>query len=142
MVSTPSIRSRGINVCYDIPVSRTARFWEALKEGRLQTTRCKTCGKLYFPPVMDCGTCLSSQVEWVELNGEAEIVTFTHVVIRPATFLQSQPYTIAIGKLKEGLKVLAWMTGFKLSEMRVGMKVKLVPKLTDDGNPSYEFTPF
>ena len=90
---------------------------------------------------MDCGTCLSSQVEWVELNGEAEIVTFTHVVIRPATFLQSQPYTIAIGKLKEGLKILAWMTGFKLSEMRVGMKAKLVPKVTDDGNPSYEFTP-
>ena len=136
----PSIESREVRVRQEIPISRTLRFWEALKEGSLQTTRCKACGKLHFPPVSDCGSCLSSQVEWVELDGEAEIETFTHVVIRPTSFLQRRPYTVAVGRLKEGVKVLAWVTGFKLSEMKVGMKVKLVPKVGDDGNPTYEFT--
>jgi uncharacterized OB-fold protein len=64
------------------------------------------------------------------------------VVIRPTTFQQYKPYTVAIGKLKEGVKVLAWLTGFKLSEIKVGLKVKLVAKITDEGNPTYEFTPF
>jgi uncharacterized OB-fold protein len=40
------------------------------------------------------------------------------------------------------VKVLAWLTGFKLSEIKVGLKVKLVAKITDEGNPTYEFTPF
>ncbi|UCD96552.1 MAG: OB-fold domain-containing protein, partial [Candidatus Bathyarchaeota archaeon] len=92
-------------------------------------------------PVMDCNNCLSSQVVWVELNGEAEVETFTHIVIRPTSFQQHRPYTVAVGRMKEGVKVLAWMTGFKLSEVKIGMKVKLVPKVADDGNPTYEFTP-
>ena len=140
-MSMPAIKSKEVRVHQDIAISRTLRFWESLKEGRLVTTKCKACGKLHFPPVMDCNNCLSSQVAWVELNGEAEIETFTHVVIRPTSFLQHRPYTIAVGRMKEGVKVLAWMTGFKLSEMKVGMKVKLVPKVADDGTPTYEFTP-
>lgn len=63
-------------------------------------------------------------------------------MIRPSTFQQHKPYTVAIGKLKEDVKVLAWLTGFKLSEVKVGMKVELKPKVTDEGNPTYEFGPF
>ena len=55
-------------------------------------------------------------------------------------FRSYKPYTVAIGRLKEGVKVLAWLTGFKLSEVEVGMKAKLVAKTTPDGNPTYEFT--
>ncbi len=63
------------------------------------------------------------------------------MVIRPTSFQQRKPYTIAIGKLREGIKVLAWLTGFKLSEIKIGMKVKLVAKVTLEGNPTYEFVP-
>jgi uncharacterized OB-fold protein len=61
------------------------------------------------------------------------------VVVRPTTFQQNKPYTVAIGSLKEGVKVLAWLTGFKLSEVKVGMKAKLVARITPEGNPTYEF---
>jgi uncharacterized OB-fold protein len=142
MSSMPSIRSRRIEIVQDIPISKTLRFWEGLKNRKVYATKCKKCGKLYFPPNPDCSECLSSDLEWIELNNEAEIETFTHVVIRPTTFQQYKPYTVAIGKLKEGVKVLAWLTGFKLSEIKVGLKVKLVAKITDEGNPTYEFTPF
>jgi uncharacterized OB-fold protein len=80
-------------------------------------------------------------MEWVELSSEAEVETFTHVVIRPTSFSAFKPYTVAIGKLKEGVKVLAWLTGFKLSQIKVGMKVKLVAKISEDGNGTYEFVP-
>jgi uncharacterized OB-fold protein len=39
------------------------------------------------------------------------------------------------------VKVLAWLTGFKLSEVKVGMKAKLVAKVTAEGNATYEFVP-
>lgn len=141
MSSMPSIRSREIKISQEIPISKTLKFWEGLKEGKIYATRCTNCGRLYFPPNADCPNCLAANVEWVELSKEAEIETFTHVVIRPTTFQQNKPYTVAIGKLKEGVKVLAWLTGFKLSEIKVGMKVRLAAKTTQEGTLAYGFEP-
>ena len=140
MASMPSIKSKEIKIVQEIPISKTLKFWEELKQGKVLATKCTKCGKLYFPPSADCPDCLSSEMEWIELSNEAEIETFTHVVIRPTSFQQNRPYTVAIGRLK-GVKVLAWLTGFKLSEIKVGMKVKLVAKVTAEGNPTYEFIP-
>lgn len=139
MSSMPSIRSREIKVVQDMPIGKIVKFWEGLKEGKVYATKCKKCGKLYFPPAADCPECLTSDMEWVQLSDEAEIETFTYVVIRPTSFSQSKPYTVAIGRLKEGVRVLAWLKGFKLSETKVGLKVKLAAKITPEGNPTYEF---
>lgn len=136
----PSIKSREIKIFQEIPISKTLKFWEGLKQGKIYATKCTKCGKLYFPPVADCSECLSTEVNWVELSNEAEIETFTHIVVRPASFRQYKPYTVAIGKLKEGVKVLAWLTGFKMSEIKVGIKVKLTTRVTTEGNLIYEFT--
>jgi hypothetical protein len=141
MTSMRSIKSREVRIAPEVPVGRTLRFWEGLKEGKIYTTKCAKCGRLVFPPVADCSECLSSEVEWVELSGEAEIETFTHVVVRPTSFQQHKPYTAAIGKLKEGVKVLAWLSGFKMSEVRVGMKARLVARATTEGEPTYLFVP-
>jgi uncharacterized OB-fold protein len=135
----PSIKSREIKIVQEIPISKNLKFYEGLKEGKVYATKCKDCGKIYFPPNADCPECLSTGLDWVELSSDAEIETFTHVVVRPTTFQQNKPYTVAIGSLKEGVKVLAWLTGFKLTEVKVGMKAKLVARITPEGNPTYEF---
>ncbi|MBS7616709.1 Zn-ribbon domain-containing OB-fold protein [Candidatus Bathyarchaeota archaeon] len=140
MAAMPSIKSREMKIVQDIPISKTLQFWEGLKQGKVLATKCKKCETVYFPPAADCPKCLASDMEWIELSNEATIETFTHVVIRPTTFQQNKPYTVAIGRLKEGVRVLAWLTGFKLSEVKVGMKVKLVAKVSSEGNPTYEFT--
>jgi len=140
MSSMPTLRSREIKIVQEIPTSKTLKFYEGLKEGKVYATKCKDCEKVYFPPMVDCPECLTTGLDWVELSSDAEIETFTHVVIRPTTFQQYKPYTVAIGRLKEGVKVLAWLTGFKLSEVKVGMKAKLVAKVTPEGNATYEFT--
>ena len=139
--SMPSIKSKPITIVEEIPISKTLKFWEGLRQGKVYATKCLKCGKLYFPPSADCPDCLSSNMEWIELSGEAEIEAFTHVVIRPTSFCQHKPYTVAIGKLKDGVKVLAWLTGFKLSQIKVGMKVKLAAKVDAEGNATYEFVP-
>ncbi|RLI43407.1 hypothetical protein DRO69_09295 [Candidatus Bathyarchaeota archaeon] len=136
-----SMKSREVKVLQNIPISKTLKFWEGLKEGKIYATQCMKCGKLHFPPAADCSNCLSSKMEWIELSDEAEIETFSQVMVRPASFQQNKPYVVAIGRLKENVKVLAWIVGFKLSEIKVGMKVKLVAKVTDEGKPTYEFVP-
>ncbi|MGB8779185.1 MAG: Zn-ribbon domain-containing OB-fold protein [Candidatus Bathyarchaeia archaeon] len=141
MSSMPSIKSREIKIVHEIPISKNLKFYEGLREGKVYATRCKNCRKIYFPPNVDCAECLSTGLEWVELSNEAEIETFTYVVVRPTTFQQNKPYTVAIGRLKEGVKVLAWLTGFKLSEVKVGMRAKLAAKVTTEGNVTYEFVP-
>jgi len=137
--SLPTIKTRPITVSQDVPISKTLPFWEGLKQGKVLATKCKKCGTIYFPPAADCGECLSSDMEWIELSNEATIEAFTHVVVRPLTFQDEKPYTVAIGRLREGVRVLAWLVGFKPFEIKVGMQAKLTV-IEKDGNPIYVFT--
>ena len=97
--------------------------------------------RLYFPPVGDCAECYSSDMEWIELSGEGEIETFTHIIVKPASFQDEPPYTVAIARLKEGVRALAWLTGVKKKDIKVGMKVRLTAKVTPEGRLTYEFKP-
>ena len=141
MSEMPTLRSRKLEIIYNIPISKTLKFWEGLKEGKIYTTRCKSCGKLYFPPVGDCAECYSSDMEWIELSGEGEIETFTHIIVKPVSFQDEPPYTVAIARLKEGVRALAWLTGAKKKDIKVGMKVRLMAKVTPEGRLTYEFKP-
>ena len=133
--------ARTLRITYNLPISRTSKFWQGLKDGKVYATKCKNCNKLYFPPVADCGACGSSEVEWVELSGEGEIVTFTQVLVKPASFSEDPFYIVAIAKLKDGVKALAWLTGIEREDVKVGMKVKLVTKIFPDKRVAYEFIP-
>jgi len=137
----PTLPSRRLELSYNIPISKTKKFWDGLREGKIYGTKCRRCGKLYFPPVADCGECYSSEMDWVELSGEGEIVTFTHIIVRPTSFQDQQPYTVVIAQLKEGVKALAWLKDVKRKDVKVGMKVKLVPRVSEDGRVTYEFRP-
>ncbi|MFQ6084775.1 MAG: Zn-ribbon domain-containing OB-fold protein [Candidatus Bathyarchaeia archaeon] len=137
----PTLRSiRSLTLRYNIPITKTAKFWDGLKKGKILTTKCRRCGHLYFPPTADCPSCLSSDMEWVALSGDAELETFTQVAIKPSSFNQFEPYIVAVGKLREGVRVLAWLTGVELGDAKVGMKLRLVTKMRE-GRPTYEFIP-
>ncbi|GBC70762.1 hypothetical protein HRbin02_00532 [Candidatus Calditenuaceae archaeon HR02] len=141
MSGLPVIKSRKLEITYNIPISKTVRFWEGLKEGKILATRCRNCGKLHFPPAADCSQCYSSDMEWVELSGEGRLVTYTHVIVRPKSFQEEQPYTVGIAELKEGVKVLAWLTDVKRKDIKIGMELKMVPKQLPDGRIAYVFKP-
>jgi uncharacterized OB-fold protein len=133
--------SRTLQITYNMPISRTSKFWKGLKEGKVYATTCKKCGKLHFPPVADCGDCGSSDMDWTELDGTGEIVTFTQVFVKPASFSEESDYIVAIAELNDGVRALAWLTGAKREDVDVGMKVKLVAKVISEGRVSYEFIP-
>jgi uncharacterized protein len=138
----PSLHSRrSLTLRFDIPISKTQEFYEALKSGRFISTKCTSCGTVSFPPQSDCPECLSQGMEWVDLPRDATLQTYTHVQITPASFIDNDPYTIAIGELAGGLKVLAWLEGVQLEDMKPGMKLRVETRVAKEGNPYYVFVP-
>jgi len=132
---------RSLTLRFDIPISKTHEFWDALKQGRFVTTKCSKCGNLSFPPQADCPKCMSNEFTWVELEREATLVTFTYVQITPASFADSDPYIIAIGELTGGLKVLAWLEGVSPEKAKPGMKMRVEARTSKQGNSYYVFVP-
>jgi uncharacterized OB-fold protein len=134
------VSSRDLSLKFLIPTSKIKPFFDALKEGRLTATKCVKCGAEYFPPQADCSACRSSEVEYVPLSQEAVLLAYAVINVKPLSFTQYGDYTVAIGRLKEGLNVLAWMEGVDAEKVKVGMKLKLVVgKRKADGILTYWF---
>ncbi len=124
---------------FNVPISKTSRFWDSLREGRFVTTKCAECGKLSFPPQADCPNCMGANPTWVELGKEAELLTFTLVQVTPTSFVQHDPYVVAIGKLKEGINVLAWLEGSDPAKLKPGDRLRLETRNDPEGGPYYVF---
>ena len=138
MSEAPSLHSRrSITLRFDIPISKTHEFWASLKKGRFVTTRCTKCGNVSFPPQADCPKCMSGEVQWVDLGPDATLVTFTCVRTAPASFADKEPYIIGIGELAGGTKVLAWLEGVRPEDAKPGMKLRVEPRTSAEGNPYY-----
>ncbi|BFH72840.1 Zn-ribbon domain-containing OB-fold protein [Sulfurisphaera javensis] len=110
---------------YTVPDKLYEKFWEGLKKGEIYASRCKKCGSLYFPPQRDCNKCMSSDMEWVKLKEEGELMTFSIVKQKPQGFESFPDYTVAIVRNLDGVNLMCWVKG----EPKVGKKVKL----TTDG---------
>jgi uncharacterized OB-fold protein len=132
---------RSLTLRFDIPISRTHEFWDALRQGRFITTKCSKCGNVTFPPQADCPRCMSNEFTWVDVGETATLLTFTFVQITPASFAENDPYLIAIGEFSGSLKVLAWLEGVQPENAKPGMKLKVEAKTSKEGNPYYVFVP-
>jgi uncharacterized OB-fold protein len=130
---------RSLNLRFDIPISKTSRFWDALSDGKLVTTKCGDCGKTSFPPQVDCPNCMSGNAEWVELGTEAELLTFTHVQITPTSFVDHDPYMVAIGRLNGGVNILAWVEGGDPMKLKPGDRLRIEGRKDAEGSPYYVF---
>ncbi len=140
MSEAPSLHSRrAITLRFDIPISKTHEFWESLRNGKFVTTKCSNCGNVTFPPQADCPKCMSGESKWVDVGRDATLVTFTHVRVAPASFASDEAYIIAIGELAAGLKVLAWLEGVAPEDAKPGMKLRVEPRSSAEGNPYYVF---
>ena len=134
------VSSRDLPLKFLIPIEKIEPFFDALKRGTLTATKCTKCGAVYFPPQADCSACRASQVEYVPLSTAAVLLAYTVINVKPFSFAPYGDYVVAIGRLPEGLNVLAWMKGIEPSEIRVGMKLKLVvDRRREDGVCTYWF---
>ncbi len=140
-VEYPTVKSRTLTLTHDIPISKTKKYWENLRNGKVYALKCMKCSKVYYPPQADCPECLTSQMKWIQLS-EGEIETFTKVSLKPQGFEQhKEDFIIAIAKTPEGAKVMGWLENINVENIKLGTRVKITAKTMHDGFPAIILKP-
>ena len=110
-------------------------FWEATREERLLLKRCRSCERFHWYPRTLCPECHSEDTEWVESPGRG--VIYSHSTMRRVP----TPYTLAYVTLDEGVTLLTNLVDCDPDALRIGQRVRLVWRETEDGVKVPDFTP-
>ena len=116
----------------DVP--SVPRIWRERKyKYRLIGSKCKKCGRIFYPPRKVC-LCGSTDMEEVELPKRGKIISYTTVYYAPREFQKYAPYVVAIVELENGTRILAQITDINPSEVHIGMHVEAtLRKLREQG---------
>lgn len=103
----------------DIEFTSNAHY-KALGEQKLVASRCKSCGKLYFPARPMCPECHGNDMEAVELSGKGKLAAYSVIFIAPTAMIQAgydrkNPYCAAVVNLEEGPSICAQLVGADLA---------------------------
>ncbi|NHV96684.1 MAG: Zn-ribbon domain-containing OB-fold protein [Thaumarchaeota archaeon] len=126
---------------YQLGVSKLQKFFEGLKEGKVYATQCNVCRNKFFPPRADCPKCLTTNVNWMPLDPEGQLLTYTVIRVKPSSFAHYKDYVVGIAQLKEGIRVLAWVNVDDPEKIKPNMKVYLTTARREpEGYITYELT--
>jgi len=119
---------------------KVTQFVDYLEQGKVMATRCRRCGATYFPPRADCCSCLGSDMEWAEVKGPGQLISYTTAHYGPTGFDQEVPYILAVAEFPEGVRIFGRVSkDLTEQELRPGMKVKVVPARLPGDRVIYEF---
>ncbi|AAL63444.1 conserved protein associated with acetyl-CoA C-acyltransferase [Pyrobaculum aerophilum str. IM2] len=116
---------REMRLRFTLSVNKIAKFIDGLREGKLMYTVCKRCGSKYFPPQADCPKCKTSDMEWREVSPVGELITWTVINVKPASFSHHSDYIVGIVKMPDGFNITAWIEADPKT-LKPGMKMRLV----------------
>jgi hypothetical protein len=121
-------------------------FYKFISERKLMAAKCKRCGKLLVPPRSMCTDCYSKDLEWTQLKGEGELLTYTVIHVSSKQFQGMIPYAVGIVKLTEGPKLPGMIHNIELAKIKVGMNLKVDFDTSSSSEwpqwPRYYFKPF
>jgi uncharacterized protein len=117
----------------DLEFTSTTHY-KALSESKLVGSRCKTCGKLYFPARPICPECHGKDMEAVELSGKGKLAAYSVIYIATTAMIQAgfdrkNPYCAAVIQLEEGPSICAQIIGADVahpSTIKVGSPVTAI----------------
>ncbi len=123
------------------------RYWrDRIQLYRLVGSKCKKCGRVYFPKRKVC-FCGSREMEEYKLPEKGRLVCFTVVRYPPREFEGYAPYPVGIIELEDGTKVLAQLTDVDVEALSEGAEVEFtLRRLREDGERGvifygYKFRP-
>jgi uncharacterized protein len=120
-------------------LTKTNDFIDHLESGKVTGTRCKGCGRVFFPPRADCFQCLADDMEWFEVTGSGRLVSFSKLEYGPAGFQDDVPYSIALldyGTFKVFGRIAREVPE---AEIAVAMPMKTIVNRLPNGQMNYVF---
>ena len=74
-----------------------ARIWrERGVRYRLESTKCKKCGKIFYPPKPRCPYCGSIEVKRVQLPTKGKVISWSVQYVVPEGYRARAPIIIAL----------------------------------------------
>lgn len=121
--------------------TRLAPFFDALRAGRLTTTRCAREDRLLWPPRVVCPGCHSETLEWVDLPRQGRIYAFSAVLAGAPLGMESEvPFAVGLVDLDGApLRLFGRIVGSTWDRLRIGDAVELEPFERADGRVFYRF---
>jgi uncharacterized protein len=114
-------------------------FLDRLEQGKISGTKCKTCGKVYFPPRADCQNCLGKDMEWFDVTGKGKLLTYSKLEYAPVGFENDLPYSIAVLDFGDYKVFGRLASDIPEDEIKVGMELKVAPNELPNGQLNYVF---
>jgi uncharacterized OB-fold protein len=101
------------------------QFYKFASERKLMAAKCKKCGTMLLPPRPMCTKCFSPDLEWVELENEGKLLTYTVIHVSPKQFESFVPYAVGIVEFEDGLKLPGMIRGIEPEKISVGIDLKV-----------------
>jgi uncharacterized OB-fold protein len=117
-------------------------FFESARAGRVAFPRCRRCGRHHRYPMPRCPHCRGHDIEWRDVAGPGEIVSFTRVM---HPFDKSRagelPYVVALVKFADapGISLVTNIVDCHDDMLRIGQSVTPVFRTSEIGRPFVEF---
>lgn len=124
------------------PLPEFSGFLEKTANGRLAFPYCPTCCKFHWYPMPRCPHCRGHDLEWRDVAGRGEIVSFTRVMhLFDKSRAGKLPYVVALVKFADapGVNLVTNIVDIHNSELRIGQSVEPVFRTGETGRPFVGF---
>ena len=103
-------------------------FIEHAKEGKILAHKCTNCGNLSLATVYFCEKCGKRGFEYLALDGQGKVETYTIMTVPPTGFEKYAPYAWAVISLDNyDLRVSGFLPNIqKPEDLPIGAAVKVV----------------
>lgn len=121
--------------------TRLAPFFDALRQRRFTTTRCRRDGHVLWPPRVVCPVCHTADLDWVDLPTTGRIYAFSALLAgAPVGQETDLPRVVGLIELDGSpLRLFGRILGIDWRECRVGLPVRFEPLTLPDGRAYYAF---
>jgi uncharacterized OB-fold protein len=104
----------------------TARHWREYPQTyRLEASRCKGCGKVFFPPRLICDKCKSREFETFRMKRTGKLLTHTVIRTPGDEFAGLAPFVVGVVEMDDGVRLTAQVADVALDEVRIGLPVQM-----------------
>jgi uncharacterized OB-fold protein len=102
-------------------------FWDSLRSHQIRVQECSRCGTLRYHPKEACPKCQSRKAAWTRITGRGRIYTYTVVRRAPSKEYEPDiPYGLVHATMDEGIRMAAGTSGLDITELQIGLDVRII----------------